>query len=213
MARSSEIVSTELPIHISARCKNREFFPIPIEEVWEIMEDYLFFIAHAFNIEILSFVLMNNHFHLIVRNPDGNLSAAMNYFMGETSRRINEKAKIINQLYGSRYHRTVIDSEHYLMHAYKYVYRNPIEAGLSRRAEDYPYSTLSRSLGNGRFNFPFSPDQILFNSINLTLQWINQNPTNENKQQIKKALKRKRFELPKAMRNNRKKPSLATELY
>jgi REP element-mobilizing transposase RayT len=213
MARTTEIVSTELPYHVSARCRNKDYFPIPIEEVWKIMEDYLFFISNAYSIEILSFVLMTNHFHMLVKTPKGNLSEAMNYFMGQTSRCINEKAGVINQLYGRRYHRSIIDSNHYLMHVYKYVYRNPVEAGLSARAEDYPLSTLYLKMGKGKLNFPVLADTILFESPNFSLRWLNQAVDIGNKQIIKKALKKEKFELPKKIREIRKKPNLATELY
>ncbi|WP_413584123.1 transposase [Bdellovibrio sp. HCB274] len=213
MPRSLREHSTEHPFQITARCRNREFFPIPMSEVWTIMEDYLFFISHAYQIEIISFVLMSNHFHLIARTPQGNLNEAMNYFMSNTSRCINEKAGAINQLWGSRYHPSLIDCDHYLMNVYKYVYRNPVEAGLSDRAENYTYSTLNLKLGRGRINFPILADTILNESHNFTLKWINQSVDLEQRRMIERALKRPRFAIPKKVRGNKKKPSLATELY
>ncbi|MEK2688685.1 transposase [Bdellovibrio sp. GT3] len=213
MPRLYRQISTDLPFHITGRCRNRDYFPIPMPEVWSIFEDYLFFISHAYSIEIISFVLMNNHFHLIIRAPKGNLSEAMNYLMSHTSRCINSKANIENQLWGRRFHPTLIDENHYLTNVYKYVYRNPVEARLCDRAESYPYSTLNLKLGRGRLHFPILADEILNESHSFTLKWVNQSVDPTDKVLMERALKRRIFILPKKVRINKKKPSLATELY
>ncbi|WP_413557054.1 transposase [Bdellovibrio sp. HCB209] len=187
--------STELPYHITARCLNKDNFPIPISQVWNIMEDYLFFISNAYKIDVLSFVLMSNHFHLIARSPDGNLSEAMNYFMGETSRQISNASGRINQLYGGRFHKSLIDSNFYLHHVYKYVYRNPIEACISIRAEEYEFSTLHRKLGKGKLNFPISPDSFLQSDIDKVLRWVNETPASGEEDLIRTALKKKVFKV------------------
>ena len=167
------------------------------------MEDYLFFISMSYGIEILSFVLMDNHFHLLARDPHLNLSAAMNYFMKETSRYMSSKARIINQIYGGRYHRCLITHPHYLHHVYKYIYRNPLEAGLCHRAEDYPYSTLGLSLGKGRLHFPLYPDEILFESCDQTLRWINDTPNSYDTEVIKQSLRKGVFDVATDRRTGR----------
>lgn len=187
--------STEFPYHITARCVNKENFPIPLQDVWTIMEDYLFFISHAYKIEIISFVLMSNHFHMIARSPLGNISEAMNYFMGETSRHIARQSKRINQIYGGRFHRTLIDDPYYLHHVYKYVYRNPCEAGITERPHDYRFSTLFLKIGRGRFSFPIEVDSLLHSDFTRCLNWINESPVETDSEVIRNALKKKKFEV------------------
>ncbi|AHZ84450.1 hypothetical protein EP01_05810 [Bdellovibrio bacteriovorus] len=167
------------------------------------MEDYLFFISHAYGIEILSFVLMDNHFHMIVRDPQQNLGEAMNYFMKETSRHMSTKAGIINQIYGSRYHKTLISNPLHYLHAYKYVYRNPVEAGLCSKVQDYPHSTLSISLGMHRLNFPIYPDNTLFESPDSILSWLNAAPDPRDKEIVQKALRKSEFKIPTIRKNQR----------
>ncbi len=162
------------------------------------MENYLWFIVGAFQIEIIAFVLMPNHFHLIVRSPKNNLAEAMNYFMRETSKRIGESSGRINQIFGGRFHRTVITTEHYLNHAYKYVYRNPVKAGISLAAEEYPYSTLAGKLGKTPLYIPVLEDNILFGrSPEVAIEWINRNPTEAKNESVKLALRRSTFTLPR----------------
>ena len=195
MPRKIIPLDPELPYHIAARCINRDWFDLPLEKVWLIMENYLFFIHHAFEVEILSFVLMQNHFHLLARFPANNMSEALRYFMRETSRQITKSGKRINQTYGSRYFRTQICSHHYFLHAYKYVYRNPVEANFSCRPEEYPYSTLPGLLGLKRASIPVAEDLTLFSDIEGTLNWLSASPSEENREILKRSLKRPKFQL------------------
>ena len=203
MPRKIVPIIPEYPYSISARCINKEWFSIPIDEVWKVMEDYLYFISFAFNFKIKSFVLMSNHFHMIAQAPDGNLSEAMNYFMRETSRVIGKKAGRINQVYGGRYYRSMISSDHYYSHAYKYIYRNPVEAGLTYCVLEYPYSTLNRMVRKGELFVPVEYDNILFDNYESTLTWLNEAPSAEHYQIVKNALKKSEFKLPKDMDSKR----------
>ncbi len=159
------------------------------------MEDYLSFLYFAYKFEILSFVLMSNHFHLLVRTPLGNLSEGMNYFMRETSKQIGRQSQRINQIYGGRFHRSIITKNHYFMHAYKYVYRNPVEAGITDSVTQYQFSTLNRKLGLNPCYIPIAEDPILFDDVDETLRWLNTAPDPESYETIKKAFHKKIFKL------------------
>lgn len=199
MPRKLFICSSENPYHITARSHNKVMWPIPIEAVWEIMSLYLNFMHRSTDARVHSFVLMKNHIHLVASFPKANLSNAMTYFMGETSRRISKAAGHINQIYGSRSYRSEITNYHHYMNVYKYVYRNPVEADISTRAEEYSFSSLNRLLGGGNIDFPIAEDTLLFNGKAYleTLNWINMTPPREHYEMMRKALKRKVFRLAK----------------
>jgi putative transposase len=186
------------PYHITARCINKEWFDIPISEVWEILSEYLFFIHHVFNIKIHSFVLMNNHFHLILSTPESNLSQAMNYFMRETSKQLGLSSRRINQIYGGPYFWSVLKSEVYYGHAYKYVYRNPVEGGLCLKVEDYLFSTLHSLVGKSKTIIPVLEDTLLFSDVESQISWLNKNyKIDSYKQDIKNALRKREFQFGK----------------
>lgn len=192
-----------VPYHIHARCINREWFRIPLPDVWNIFSSYLHFIRHAYGVRINSFVLMSNHFHLIATPTHDNLPAAMNYFMRETSRNISRDSCRINQVYGGPYRKCMLKSYHYFCHAYKYVYRNPVEAGLSNHVEEYPYSTLQGLLGLSKLFIPTEYDTILFgpdvkraHSLESELKWMNTAYLGAHKSDIWRALKHPVFTLP-----------------
>jgi putative transposase len=174
-----------------------------MEQVWEIMSQQLYFIRIAYEVDILAFVLMSNHFHMLIRTPHANLSLAMARFMRETSRGITKAAHRINQTWGNRHFRCIIESNHYYLHSYKYIYRNPVTAGMCDRVEDYPFSTLSGLLGAQRLLIPVAEDLTLFSDVEGTLQWLNRKPEEKHWETVRRALRKERFKLPKEANTNK----------
>ncbi len=212
MPRSRTVLQDQYPYHVSARCHNKDWFRIPMEIVWSIYVDQLCYISWVFNAKIHSFVLMNNHFHLLISTPLSNLDKIMCHFMKETSRFINMRSGTINQTYGSRHFPTHITKTHYYSHAYKYVYRNPVQAGLCINCEDYRYSSLHGLLGNSRLEFPVEEDLTLFSDIEGTLKWLNQKPNPESYTIIKNAMFKTKFNIRKD-RTTRKPHILESQLF
>lgn len=136
----------------------------------------------------------------------------MAYFMKTTSNAINEKSKRINQVYGSRYYKTIINNPHYFLHAYKYVYRNPVEASLAEKCEEYPFSSLNFKLGGSLASFPTIADQTLFSSLDETLNWLNRKPENQYWSDVGNALKKSVFKL-KIDKNTRAYHPLEKDLF
>jgi REP element-mobilizing transposase RayT len=175
------------------------------------MQRHLYFMANSFDVRILGFVLMSNHFHMLILAPHEDLSAAMAYFLRETSREFVRFSQRINRTYGGRYFRSNIRSYHHYLNCYEYMCRNPLAAGLAQRVEDYPWSTLRGLLGQERLLIPVWEDQTLFSDVEGTMQWLNQKPKAEFWKAVRKALRRKVFEFPKD-RNTKKAHALETEL-
>lgn len=197
MPRAKFIPTTD-PYHISSRCINKEWFHSPLSEVWEIFSEQLYLSQKMFNLQIHSFVLMSNHFHLLVTAPELNISQSMNYFLRESSRQILHSNERINRTFGARFFRSRIGSYHHFMTVYKYVYRNPVEANLCDYAEEYPWSTLNGLLGLSRLLIPLEEDPLLgVSEFTQTIKWLNQSPHLEDKHSVHKAIRRSVFTLPK----------------
>lgn len=144
---------------------------------------------------IHSFVLMSNHYHLLISTPRSNIGEAMKYLHREVARKVNRAAGRTNHFFGGRYKWSLIDDENYYWNAVKYVFRNPLRAGLCEKVEAYPYSSLSRprDLEWMMCDFFRSPDE----EIELNLEWLNEKFEAEKEIAIRKALRRRNFELPK----------------
>jgi len=100
--------------------------------------------GRKYGAEIHTFVLMSNHFHLILSTPKQNLDSVMRWFLAESTRAMLRRSARLNHVYGSRYHWTVLDSAWSLAYVFKYVYRNPVRGGICNQVQEYPFSTLNR---------------------------------------------------------------------
>lgn len=71
------------------------------------------------------------------------------------------------------------------------------------RVEDYPWSTLQMLLGNRGGIIPIEDDNTLFDNVEGTLSWLNEEYKTESADAIKSALARKKFVLPKIKETRR----------
>lgn len=195
MSRFQRQISTEFPIHITARINNRDEFPVASAVAWSILTDYLRLIRDGFGFRTHVFVMMPNHFHLIGRDPEGQMPTAMNYFMRQTSCELGHYSGRINRIWGGPYYSSVMTDPLYYLHAYKYCYRNPVAARLCQQVEDYPWSSLQMLLGHRADTLTIEDDDTLFSSIEPTLAWLNQSYSAEQSDDLKKAFRKKEFKL------------------
>lgn len=82
--------------------------------------------------QIHAFVLMPNHFHLVIETPNANLVTGMKWFLGTYTTRFNRRHKLFGHLFSGRYKALVVDGSGngYLRTVCDYVHLNPVRAGL-----------------------------------------------------------------------------------
>jgi len=86
------------------------------------------------------FVVMPNHFHLLV-TPTLTLERAMQLIKGGFSYRARKELGFAGELWQpSYYDRRVRDVEDYINFKY-YIRQNPVKRGLAKAPEEYPYSS------------------------------------------------------------------------
>lgn len=211
MAKSPLIRTTQYPYHITARSNNREWFYIPIEEVWRILLDILNRERVITKIRVHALVLMSNHFHLLASSTDGNIDETMRYLLREVCRRVNTKAERINHVFGGPYKWSVITNTSYYLHCLKYIYRNPVNAGICARVEEYPFSSIPAHRDPAALPFPihqwkWAGDWMKWGDYNSILEWLNTPYPHGLADYLKKGFARPTFHIPKN-RNTRKVPS------
>jgi len=79
-----------------------------------------------YSVEVLGYVLMNNHFHLLIHTPQGNLSEFMRHFNISYTSAYNRRHKRCGHLYQGRYKAFLIDADNYLLAVSRYIHLNPI---------------------------------------------------------------------------------------
>lgn len=87
-------------------------------------------------IELLSYCLMSNHFHILIYQFDKNdMEKLMRSLMTSYSRYFNLKYKRTGSVFNSRYRAVKINQDSYLLHISRYIHLNP------ENWEDYKYSS------------------------------------------------------------------------
>ncbi len=78
-----------------------------------------------------AYVLMGNHYHLLLETPEPNLSAGMKWLQGTYTQRFNSRHKVYGHLFQGRYKAlNVDDDDEYFQTVADYIHLNPVRAGL-----------------------------------------------------------------------------------
>ncbi len=200
MPRKLLVLSDVNPYHIVARSNNKDWFDIPMPVCMAIFLEVIEKTKKLYGFEFHTFILMANHFHMILSTPHANLDEGMRYFMTETSRRIARAAGRINKIYGQRYHWTEIKNAIQYAHAFRYNFQNSTRAKIVQFVEDYNWSSLRHKelfVPNAGFSehIPDTPEEML--------AWLNTIPDTTFDDQIKRALRRFVFKFPRDPRTKK----------
>ncbi len=76
------------------------------------------------------YCLMDNHYHLVVETPEGNLSKGMRQLNGVYTRTYNRGHRQVGHLFQGRYKAILVDAEAYLLELTRDVVLNPVRAGM-----------------------------------------------------------------------------------
>jgi REP element-mobilizing transposase RayT len=92
------------------------------------------------------YCLMNNHYHLLLSTPSGNLSQILRHINGAYTVYFNKRHSRFGHLFQGRYKALLVDADEYAGELSRYIHLNPVRAGLAQRPEkyiwmSYPYYT------------------------------------------------------------------------
>ncbi len=103
-----------------------------------------------YGILIHSYVLMGNHYHLILETPKGNLLKVMHGLNGGYTGYFNRKYGRAGHLFQGRYKGILVDKDSYLIPLSRYVHLNPVRARMVERPEQYRWSSYPGYIGKGK---------------------------------------------------------------
>jgi REP element-mobilizing transposase RayT len=92
--------------------------------------------------ECHAYCLMPNHVHVLVDAAQHELSAGVQYLHGTYALAFNQRHGRRGHLFGARFASWVVETERHLVNACRYVYLNPVRAGLCARPQDWPWSGI-----------------------------------------------------------------------
>lgn len=146
MPRTARIVIPNVPHHITHRGNNRQ-------DVFFADDDRRAYLAVLgercadAGVRVLGYCLMSNHVHLIVVPPtEESLAAAIGRTHFVHTQYVNRLHGRSGHLWQGRFYSCPLDETH-LWRAVAYVERNPVRAGLVRRAWRWPWSSAAAHVG------------------------------------------------------------------
>lgn len=144
MARSTRVDVGNEVYHVINRANAR--LPIFFEkEDYKIFESILQNGKSKYNMRILAYCLMPNHFHLVLHpREDGDLQKFMQWVTLTHTQQWHFKNKTVGSghLYQGRYKSFIIEKSTHLLTVIRYVERNPLRAALVTKAENWEFSSL-----------------------------------------------------------------------
>lgn len=94
-----------------------------------------------------AYVLMGNHYHLLLETPEANLSQGMHRLNGTYSLRFNRRHERVGHLFQGRFHAVLVDKDAHLLELLRYVVLNPVRAGLVGLPQDWEWSNYRSTVG------------------------------------------------------------------
>ena len=143
MPRRKRLQIAGLPTHIIQRGNNRQacFFAD---------EDYSFFLNHLtqlakrFRCALHAYVLMTNHFHLLLTSElEWGPSLLMKFLGQRYVQYANRTYRRTGSLWEGRFRSSLVQSERYVLACYRYIEMNPVRAAMVVHPSDYPWSSYA----------------------------------------------------------------------
>lgn len=126
--------------HLIARGNNREYiFNRDIDKGYflKLLNES----RQNMRFKLMGYVLMDNHYHLLVQTGNVKLQKIMHQINNKYSKYFNAIYERCGHVFQGRYKASVIRNELYLLKVLAYIHQNPVKAGMVKKVEDYKWSS------------------------------------------------------------------------
>jgi REP element-mobilizing transposase RayT len=139
MARPLRIEYEGAVYHVTSRGNERK--PVFKDDGdREVFLDTLHKVNKRYNFLCYAYCLMDNHYHLIIETPDGNLSKGMRQLNGVYTQAFNKRHHRVGYIFQGRYKSILIQKESHLLEVCRYVVLNPVRAKAVNSPEEWRWS-------------------------------------------------------------------------
>lgn len=94
-----------------------------------------------------AYCLMDNHYHLLIETPEGNLSQGMRQLNGVYTQRFNITHDRVGHLFQGRFKAIIIEKEPQLLAVARYVVLNPVRAKITNQPSGWRWSSYNGTAG------------------------------------------------------------------
>ena len=147
MARLPRLTVAGYPHHVIQRGNNRQAI-VKTDADREVLLDLLGENAKKHQVAINAYVLMDNHFHLLLTPETGDGVPLMMQAVGRRYvRYFNDRHQRTGTLWEGRYKSTLIQTDRYLLACMAYLDLNPVRAGMVGDPRQYVWSSHRHFMG------------------------------------------------------------------
>ncbi|RAZ80738.1 transposase [Planococcus halotolerans] len=142
VARKRRVWNPSLFEHATTRGNNRKTIfhePSDYRAFFRVL-DYTY---EQYPFTIISYCIMTNHYHLLIRSPEVPLGKVMGLINKRYGDYYRAKYGVTGYLYEGRYYAEKVDGPAGILAVSRYIHRNPIAASkpLADKMATYPYSS------------------------------------------------------------------------
>ncbi len=94
-----------------------------------------------------AWVLMGNHYHLLVETPEPTLSRGMRQLNGLYTQAFNRRHRRSGHLFQGRFKSILVHRETHFLELARYIVLNPVRLGVARSARAWPWSSFRATAG------------------------------------------------------------------
>ncbi len=146
MARPLRIVYPGAFYHVTSRGNEKKAIFKSNGDRSKFLE-YLQSANDRYNAVIHVYCLMENHYHLLLETPSGNLPQIMRHINGAYTTYFNIKRDRNGHLFQGRYQAILVEQDVYAKELSRYIHLNPVRAGVVGSPEAYPWSSYLFYIG------------------------------------------------------------------
>lgn len=132
--------------HITSRGNARQAIFLTGEDFTDFLT-VLCSVVKRYHFILHTYCLMNNHYHLLIETPEGNLSKGMRQLNGLYAQRFNQRHQKVGHLLQGRYKAILVDKDNYLLELCRYVVLNPVRANMVKDPKDWKWSSYQAAIG------------------------------------------------------------------
>jgi REP element-mobilizing transposase RayT len=146
MARPLRITFPGAFYHVTSRSNERKDVFKSKRDRGKFLE-YLDSATKRYKAVIHVFCLMDNHYHLLLETPSGNLPQIMRHINGAYTTYFNVKRARSGHLFQGRYKAILVDIDEYAKELSRYIHLNPVRAEMVKVPEEYEWSSYQFYIG------------------------------------------------------------------
>jgi len=146
MARALRITYPGAFYHVTSRGNERKAIFKSKRDREKFLE-YLESATQRYNAVIHAYCMMDNHYHILLETPSGNLAQIMRHVNGAYTTYFNIKRARSGHLFQGRYKAILVDIDEYAKELSRYIHLNPVRAKIVEIPEEYDWSSYKFYIG------------------------------------------------------------------